>query len=205
LYWGGFVNTRDAFEFVPYNLLRSIRADPGGRLYTDADLVGKEQLTQAGRANVLGLQGQLWSETLRGQDRLEYYYLPKMLALAERAWYGQAPWGDIADRGERDAAIDEAWNAFANALGVREFPRLDRMHGGYNYRLAPPGARVENGRLLVNTAYPGMPVRYTTDGSDPTATSPLFTGPVAVDVGVVKLSTFDSRGRASLPTVVSLR
>jgi hexosaminidase len=205
LYWGGFINTTDAFEFVPYNLLRSVRADPGGRLYTDADFVGKERLTEAGRANVLGLQGQLWSETLRGQDRLEYYYLPKMLALAERAWYGQADWGEIADRRERDAAIDVAWNAFANALGVREFARLDRMNGGYNYRLAPPGATVENGRLVANTAYPGMTVRYTTDGSDPTAASPLYSGPVDVAAAVIKLSTFDSRGRASLPTVVTLR
>jgi hexosaminidase len=190
---------------VPYNLLRSVRADPGGRLYTDADFVGKERLTEAGRANVLGLQGQLWSETLRGQDRLEYYYLPKMLALAERAWYGQADWGEIADRRQRDAAIDVAWNAFANALGVREFARLDRMNGGYNYRLAPPGATVENGRLVANTAYPGMTVRYTTDGSDPTAASPLYSGPVDVAAAVIKLSTFDSRGRASLPTVVTLR
>ncbi len=204
LYWAGFVDTRDAFEFVPYNLLRSIRVNPDGRPYTDADFVGKARLTDAGRANVLGLQGQLWSETLRSQDRLEYYYLPKMLALAERAWYGQADWGDIADRRARDAAIDVAWNTFANALAVREFPRLDRMNGGYNYRLAPPGAKVENGQLLVNTAYPGMPVRYTTDGSDPSVASPLYAGPVDVDATVIKLSTFDSRGRASLPTVIRL-
>ena len=203
LYWGGFINTRDAFEFVPYDLLRSIRVDPDGRPYTDADLAGKERLTPAGRANVLGLQAQLWSETLRGQDRLEYYYLPKLLALAERAWYGQADWGGIANRRERDAAVDVAWNAFASAVSVRELPRLDHMNGGYNYRLAPPGATLENGRLLVNTAYPGMTVRYTTDGADPTAASPSYTGPVAVDAEIVKLSTFDSRGRASLPTVVT--
>ena len=82
LYWGGFINTTDAFEFVPYNLLRSVRADPGGRLYTDADFVGKERLTEAGRANVLGLQGQLWSETLRGQDRLGRCHFGRRTACA---------------------------------------------------------------------------------------------------------------------------
>jgi hexosaminidase len=201
LYWGGFINTRDAFEFVPFDLFRSIRVDPSGAPYTDARLAGKEKLTDVGRTHILGLQAQLWSETIRGVDRLEYYYLPKMLGLAERAWYGQAPWGDIDDRQERDAAIDVAWNAFTNAVSLREFPRLDRMNGGYNYRLASPGVIIDDGRMTVNTAYPGLVVRYTTDGSMPTVSSPLYTAPVAIAGTVIMASTFDSRGRASLPTV----
>jgi hexosaminidase len=206
LYWAGFVGTRDAFEFVPYDLFKSIRTAANGRQYTDADFAGKELLRDDARSNVLGFQAQLWSETLKGQDMLEYYYLPKMLGLAERVWHGQAAWGSIADRDERNAAIDTAWNVFANALGKREFLRLDRLNGGYNYRLAPPGARVENGRLIVNTAYPGMAVRYSADGSDPTTESPLYVGPVEISASsVFKLSTFDSRGRSSLPTVVDLQ
>jgi hexosaminidase len=203
LYWGGFINTRDAFEFVPYDVFKSIKATPNGGLYADDDFTGKELLTAEGRGNIIGIQAQLWSETLKGQDMLEYYYLPKMLALAERAWYGQADWGIIADRKERDEAVDVAWNVFANSLGKREFPKLDRLNGGYNYRLAPPGARVDNGRLVVNTAYPGMVIRYTTDGSDPTSDSPLYSEPLDIVSGIVKLSTFDSRGRSSLPTVVN--
>ena len=205
LYWGGFVDTRDAFEFVPYDVFRSIERKANGELYDDADFVGKEMLTTEGRRDILGMQGQLWSETLKGQDMLEYSYLPKMLGLAERAWYGQADWGDIADRRARNEAVDRAWNAFANALGRTEFARLDRLNGGYNYRLAPPGAKVEDGRLVVNTAYPGMVVRYTTDGSEPTANSPLYSEPLDIAAEIVKLSTFDSRGRSSLPTVVNLQ
>ena len=202
LYWGGFVNTRDAFEFVPYDLFKSIKTTPNGDPYTDQDFAGKEVLTAAGRGNILGLQAQLWSETLKGREMLEYYYLPKMLGLAERAWYGQADWADIDDRQDRDRAVDAAWNAFANAVGTRELPRLDRLNGGYGYRLAPPGARVDGDQLVVNTAYPDMVVRYTTDGSDPTADSPVYSGPLTIDFDVIKLSTFDSRGRSSLPTVI---
>jgi hexosaminidase len=205
LYWGGFVDTRDAFEFVPYDVFKSIERKANGELYDDADFVGKEMLTTEGRRDILGMQGQLWSETLKGQDMLEYSYLPKMLGLAERAWYGQADWGDIADRRARNEAVDRAWNAFANALGRTEFARLDRLNGGYNYRLAAPGAKVEDGRLVVNTAYPGMVVRYTTDGSEPTANSPLYSEPLDIAAEIVKLSTFDSRGRSSLPTVVNLQ
>lgn len=205
LYWGGFVNTRDAFDFVPYDVFRSFTVKPNGDPYTDDDFAGKEILTTAGHRNVLGLQGELWSETLKGPDMLEYYYLPKMLGLAERAWYGQAVWGGITNREVRNAAVDAAWNVFANTLGQREFPRLDRLYGGYNYRLAPPGARVENGILMVNTAYPDLTVRYTTNGSDPTPESRQYTQPVEVPAGTIKLSTFDSRGRSSLPTVVEWR
>jgi hexosaminidase len=205
LYWGGFVDTRDAFEFVPYDVLKSIRTNPDGVPYTDRDFAGKEALTGEGRRHILGMQGQLWSETLKGPAMLEYRYLPKMLGLAERAWYGQPEWGSIADRTRREAAIDAAWNVFANALGRRELPRLDRFGGGYDYRLSPPGAIVENARLVVNTEYPGMVVRYTTDGSDPTPASPLYSEPFRVVAEVIKLSTFDSRGRSSLPTVIDLR
>ncbi len=205
LYWGGFINTRDAFEFVPYDLFKSIKTASDGRLYTDNDFIGKELLTAEGRNNIIGLQGQLWSETLRGQDMLEYYYLPKMLGLAERVWYGQADWGSITDREDRNDAVDAAWNVFANTVAKREFPRLDRLNGGYNYRLAPPGAKVVNGHLVANTAYPGLVVRYTTDGSDPTADSPRYSEPLEITSDVIKLSTFDSRGRSSLPTVVHPR
>src|SRR2546429_6058185 len=38
-----------------------------------------------GRAHIVGIQGNLWSETLGGDGRLEYMMLPKLLALAERA------------------------------------------------------------------------------------------------------------------------
>lgn len=203
-YWGGFVNTRDAFAFVPYHIFRSIAVRPNGVPYTDRDFVGKERLTAAGRENIQGMQGHLWSETIHTPEMLEHYYLPKMLGLAERAWRGQASWGDIANREARNAAVDEAWNVFANALGRREFPRLDRLFGGYDYRLAPPGAKVVDGQLVVNTAYPGMTVRYTTDGSGPTADSREYTGPLDVTSGIVKLSTFDSRGRGGLPTVVRI-
>jgi hexosaminidase len=203
LYWAGFINTRDPFEFVPYDVFKSIKTTADGELYTDDDFTGKEVLTAEGRSNIMGVQAQLWSETLKGQDMLEYYYLPKMLGLAERAWYGQADWGNIAVREERNEALDQAWNLFANALGKRELPRLDRLYGGYNYRLAPPGAKVEDGRLVVNTAYPGMVVRYTTDGSDPTSDSPLYSEPLDIASHIIKLSTFDSRDRSSLPTVVN--
>ena len=47
-----------------------------------------------------GLQGQLWSETIRNRETLGYQMLPRMFALAERAWH-RAPWEAPYDRAGR--------------------------------------------------------------------------------------------------------
>lgn len=98
-------------------------------------------------AGITGLQGQLWGENVCSRERLDYLALPRMLGLAERAW-------------AQDGTAD--WNEFANRLGQRELPRLDRL--GWHYRLPPPGAIVRDGMLQTNTAYPGLAVDYTGDG-----------------------------------------
>jgi len=197
LYWGGFVNTRKAFEFIPYDLFKSTLEDDLGRPFDpDVDFKGMERLKPEAWKNIIGLQGQLWSETIKGQDMLEYYYLPKMLGLAERAWVGQATWGSIANKEKRRTAVDEAWNVFANTLGQREIPRLDYIFSGFNYRIPPPGAKIRDGQLFANITYPGLTIRYTSDGNEPTEGSTLYEGPVAVS-GTVKLKAFDTRGRGS--------
>jgi len=100
------------------------------------------------------------------------------------------------------------WNAFANALGQRELPRLDYVSGGYNYRLAPPGLKYATGKLYANTQFPGLSIRYTTDGSEPTLESDLYSRPVEldkVDSGLVKASTFSSGERGSRISEISIQ
>ena len=86
----------------------------------------------------LGMQGHLWSETVRTADQMSAMIFPRMVALAERAWH-KASWEDITDKKERDAKRTDDWVKFANTLGYRELGRLDEM--GVAYHVAPPGAR----------------------------------------------------------------
>ena len=130
----------------------------------------------------------------------EYYYLPKLVGFAERAWVGQASWGTIGDREKRVAALNRDWNRFANLVGQREMPRLDYLFGGFNYRIPPPGAMVKDGKLHANINFPGLTVRYTTDGSAPDANSPVYSEQVEVS-GKVMLRAFDTRGRGSRVSV----
>jgi hexosaminidase len=78
---------------------------------------------------------------------------------------------------------------------------LDAIFGGTQYRLPPPGAIITGGMLHASTEYPGLVIRYTTDGTDPTAKSAEYTGPVPVS-GPVKLATFATSGRASRTSAV---
>lgn len=198
-YWGGFVNTQRAFTFAPFNVFTTTLTDRFRRPLNPARFDGMERLNPEARKNIKGLEGPIWSETIKGNEMLEYYYMPKMLGLAERAWSGQAEWADIADREKRIEAINRDWSAFAHTIGYREMPRLDHLFGGYNYRLPPPGAIVQEGLIIANVDFPGLTIRYTTDGSEPDADSPVYEGPLEA-AGKVSLRTFDSRGRGSLTT-----
>jgi hexosaminidase len=204
LYWGGLVNTRKAFELIPEDGLKSTRFDAMERPFDQKEeFKNMERLKPAAVKNIAGIQGELWSETLRNPDMLEYYLLPKLYGLAERAW-AKAEWETEEDQEARLAQIDEAWNVFANTLGQKEFKRIDKFAGGYNYRIPMPGAVIENNMLKANNAYPGFELRYTTDGSEPDANSALYTGPVEVS-GEVRVKAFDTQGRSSRTAVVNTK
>jgi hexosaminidase len=52
-------------------------------------------------------------------------------------------------------------------------------------------------------AFPGFEIRYTTDGSEPTVGSKLYTEPVALGGGLqVKVKVFNAKGRSSSVTVL---
>ncbi len=203
LEWAGLVDTRRPWEMIPFDLYKNARANRFGHPIDPATLAGRVRLTAAGRGNVLGIQGQLWSENAKGRQVAEYLAFPKLLGLAERAWAASPTWAETGDPAVGERLLATAWNEFANRLGQRELPRLDRLAGGVGYRLPLPGAVIEGGKLRANVAFPGLEIRYTTDGGEPTADSALYQGPVAVD-GSVRLKSFDTRGRGSRTAVVGM-
>jgi len=193
LYWGGFVNTYAAWSFAPFHLLSSLPED-------DPRRTEMKRLQPEARDNLLGVQAQLWSETIKGGDMLEYYTLPKLLGFAERAW-AEGSWEAIEKQRPRQAEQGRAWNRFANTLGQRALPRLAYLFGGSQYRLPLPGVQLSEGELRANVAFPGLEIRYTTDGSEPSAESPRYQGPLKTTRGV-RLRSFDAAGHHSRTVVV---
>jgi hexosaminidase len=200
-YWGAFVDVDKPFYFVPYDYFRNSKEDKFGNPLDKSIFIGKDRLTDYGKSNILGIQGLLWSETINSPERMEYMILPKMLGLAERAWAQDPRWATERDEARAEQLYQEAWTQFANQLGQRELVRLDHYAGGFNYRIPAPGAFVEDGKVTANIQLPGLVIRYTTDGSEPTEKSNIYTGPISAK-GKVKMKAFDTRGRSGHSIVV---
>ncbi|WP_317046652.1 beta-N-acetylhexosaminidase [Spirosoma pollinicola] len=200
LYWAGYVDTRNNWAFAPFDMFKTTYKTAMGK---PINFAGLERMRPDARKNVLGIEAQLWSETVKGRDMAEYDILPKLLGFAESAWAPERPWETIENRQAREKSMAVGWNVFANTLAQRELPRLARINGGYNYRLPLPGATFDKGLLTANVELPGLLVRYTTDGSEPTMQSALYTAPVKV-TGTVKLKSFDRAGRSSRSAIVAV-
>ena len=50
------------------------------------------------REAILGAQAQLWTEFVQSPDLVEYLAFPRLCALAENAWSGDADWLDFTSR-----------------------------------------------------------------------------------------------------------
>lgn len=196
-YWGGFTDVDKPFYFIPYDYFKNTREDAAGNPVKADAFVGKDRLTDFGKTNIIGLQGLIWSETIRSEANLEYMILPKLMGLAERAWSPDPEWATSADAARSASLYAADWNRFVNQLGQQELPKLDYYAGGFGYRIPPPGMKVENGQVVMNVQFPGLVIRYTVDGSEPTLKSPQYVGPVEQQGRVIKAKVFTQAGRGS--------
>lgn len=175
--WGGVVNEFTSWEAQPFNIYRSARRDINGKVVDLANAAnGKPDIRI--KENIVGIQGQLWAETNRGYHTVQHYVFPKIFGLMERAWNACPSWGYDNEDSERYLAERARYNA---QIGTHELPLFAKRNR--NFHLGQPGIIVKDDMLLANKQYPGVIVRYTFDGSEPTENSPEWTAPVAVPQG----------------------
>ncbi|WP_036601263.1 family 20 glycosylhydrolase [Olivibacter sitiensis] len=195
-YWGGFTELDKPFSFIPFDYLRNQQKDYLGRQLKDSVLSHAEKLSDDGKANIVGIQGLLWSETVKSPDQMEYLILPRFLALAEKAWSRSPQWAEEPDSLKSKQAYEKSLAEFFAIVGRRELKRLDYYAGGFAYRIPVPGLKKKGDYVSANCQLPGFTIRYTTDGSIPTLNSPMYNSPVKVGGNLV-FRAFDSRGRGS--------
>ncbi len=178
--WAAHVDLDASFDFVPLQ-----PAGPRAPL----------QLTAEGRGHVVGLEATLFTELVHDPARLDYMVMPRLLALAERAWSPDPAWTHEPDPA-RAASLHRAdWARFAAQLGTRVLPRLDAERAGIGYRIPPPGLRATPKGIEANSLLPGFTLRYALGGAEPTAQSPAVAGPIDAH-GLVKVAAFARDGRA---------
>ena len=137
--------------------------------YIDTDLIyhfdplNTEQIPPDKQHLVLGLQAQLWTETVFDAELMDYYLFPRLLAVAERCWNIQP---------------STQWPDFARAIGARELNYLASKEVAF--RVPPPGVQIEDGIMTANFIFPGLEIRYSTDGTEPGPASAIYTAPVAL-------------------------
>lgn len=192
-YWATYVDIDAPFSFVPFDYYKTA-IDNQGKPVNKSVFIGKERLTDFGKSNIVGLQCLLWAETVRSTEQFEYLLTPKILSFAERAWAQEPAWATEKDSIKAKSLYNEDWSRFVNVLGKRELPRLNTLAGGFNYRIPSPGAIIKDGKVHTNIQLPGLQIRYTTNGSEPSISSKLYTGPIT-EKGTIKIRAFSSNGR----------
>ncbi|ABO90854.1 TPA: carbohydate-binding domain-containing protein [Aeromonas salmonicida] len=123
-YWAPrFTDTRKTFGFMPDDLFANADYTRAGKPITKAEVVdGATTKTLEQPANVLGMQGSLWAETVRTDNQFEEMLFPRVFALAERAWHkagweANSPFPGLTIQYSIDGGSWQAYDA-ANAPSV---------------------------------------------------------------------------------------
>lgn len=126
-------------------------------------------LTEQERRYIIGVEGCVWTEYLPTPARVEYMAWPRMCAIAEAGW----------SRAGKD------WDGFTRRLETH-LGRLDRLGVQYCRNFWDPfidfHKDTEYSKVVtMSVDAPGAEIRYTLDGSAPTASSTLYEGPFVVN------------------------
>jgi hexosaminidase len=196
-YWGSFVDTRQPWEYTPMDISICANIDHfGNTIDSDALRQKMVKLNAIGAKNILGLQGLLWSENSISPEINDAQIIMKLIALAERAWANQPQWAKLTKSTEQNKLKADDWNNFVNRVGKFQLPILEQWNTKLHYRVPTPGAQITDGKLFANILYPKLSIRYTTDNSEPTIKSNLYTKPVSVS-GKVNLKAFSNNRNSS--------
>ena len=127
--WAGFVDERRSFSLLPYCMYRSVRWDDHGNI-KDISRATEGKTPLEHRENIIGVQGQLWSETIRSFDHVTYYLFPKALGLLERGWNASPVWEGttVSD----DPVFMSDFDLFYSIIKDREMPYYEASGISYH-------------------------------------------------------------------------
>ena len=213
LSWSGYFDYKDTWGTEPLNVFNNIQTLEKNDLInkidesidyqniTVEDIINQEMsektyINEKNKNNFIGIQSQLWSETIINEKIFDALFMPNLAVFSERAWAKKESYTSIKNPKKQSKEIDKNWNLFANTLSQRHFKSMKTLYGGLSFDLGKPGAKISNDSLYVRTKFPGLIVRYTTDGSVPNKNSNKYKNPIKVNPNdQILLRIFDGFGR----------
>ena len=195
LSWSGYADYKDMWTVDVFNVFNDSYGVEKNNI-SDNYIERSEKLKPENRSNIVGVQSQIWSETIRNEGILDYMFMPNILVFSQKAWSHDDSWMNIDEPGSKRRALEAEWNKFSNNIGQRLLPIVDNIFGGLSYDLPKPGGVIIDNKLFANTVFPGLDIKYTLDGSEPSFSSKTYESPIEVqDSDIINLRLFDKTGR----------
>ena len=213
LSWSGYIDYKDTWGTEPFNVfsnMQTLRKNDyldESKIQNDYNSVNlneilknnlssKTFMNKKGIKNFIGIQSQLWSETIVNEDIFDALFMPNLAVFSERAWSKKEKWTDEKNYSKQSDEVDKKWNLFSNTLAQRHLNYIHSLYGGLAFDLTKPGAIISNDTLYIKTKFPGINIRYSTNGKTPTPESKEYISPVKIDPNdKIKVRTFDLNGR----------
>ena len=203
LSWSGYVDYFDTWAIDPQDIFANSVLNKKHNIQTDY-ISKTTKLKPSKRDNLIGIQSQLWTDTVTNDTILDQMLIPNLIVFAERAWAKQPNWISNTPAKQEQKMMKD-WNRFLNLLGKRTLRILNHQFPKFIYDLPKPGGIIKNDSLYVRSPFPGLEVRYSLDGSVPNHTSKIYQHPILVDFDeVVVLRSFDAQLNGGKPISVSI-
>lgn len=127
-----------------------------------------DELSHQQAQHIIGVQGNLWTETVPTMERLQNQYFPRIMALAETGWSSKE---------------NKNWDNFYKRF-INEVNFLDKR--GRNYRIPDlkgfydVNVFIDSITVMPHCDLPNVKIGYTTDLSIPDADSKSFNKPITI-------------------------
>lgn len=132
--------------------------------------IPQDSLTVEEAKHFLGVQANTWTEYIPTPEHLEYMMFPRALAVAEIGWTPQEKrdWQDFKPRVNAHIPV-------LQQMGLNPFPLSNELE----FDMVVDTIQKEIRVTMDAEKYPAE-IHYTTDGSTPTASSPIYQEPIVV-------------------------
>ncbi len=140
-----------------------------------------EELTAEESKYVLGAQGNVWTEYMQTEDKVEYMLFPRIVALSEVVWAKPE---------------NKNYESFKSRL-IQYQKRLDLLDVNYANHLYEISGKLNTTKegltYTLEASSKDESIRYTTDGTTPNIDSPLYDGPISIKKSsTIKAASFNA-------------